>query len=588
VLSALLPLCAALLSAPLRAEPPVKNPDTYVYLSLSDANSLDPAWAYDTVSNLIVDNVYENLLQFSGASAEKLEPLLATAVPTRENGLISADGRTIRLPIRQGVRFHDGSTMTAEDVRYSILRFLLQDRASGPSSILLEPLLGRASTRDDAGVPQKSAYADAARAVRLDGQTVVLTMPRPYAPLPSILASWVQVVSKKWAIEHGDWDGTEATWARFNDPRKESSPFFEAEMGTGPFRLERWDRRAQEIVLARHDGYWRTPARLKRAVVKSIPEFATRKLMLEAGDADSISADRSQLSLLRGLPGVELIDGLSTIALDPIVFFSFRVNPVANPFIGSGKLDGAGIPPDFFADKDVRLGVAYALDYAGFLRDVNQGRGTQATGCIPKTLPGYSPDQETFRFDPARAKERFQKAFGGRVWERGFRFTITYRGGRAAHQILAQMLKRGLESLNPKFQVDVRGLDWPAMIDASNAGKLPLPIMVWSVDYPDPHDFAYPLMDSKGDFPAVQKYSNPEADRLVEAALRETSMPRREELYRRLIRLEHEDVPHLVVIDGVRFRVQRDWLRGWIHSPLSPDSPYGGYFYPLYKQAKGS
>jgi peptide/nickel transport system substrate-binding protein len=150
------------------------------------------------------------------------------------------------------------------------------------------------------------------------------------------------------------------------------------------------------------------------------------------------------------------------------------------------------------------------------------------------------------------------------------------------------MLKRNLERLNPKFAVDVRALDWPAMIDASNAGKLPLSIMVWSVDYPDPHDFAFPLMHSKGDFPAVQKYANPEADRLVEEALRETRPAPRRELYRRLIRLEHEDAPHLVVVDGVRYRVQRDWVRGWRHNPLYPDSPYAGYFYPLFKKAKDS
>jgi peptide/nickel transport system substrate-binding protein len=532
--------------------------------------------------------VYETLFAFDGSSTETLVPLLAAQVPTKENGLISRDGRTYRLPIRRGVRFHDGALMTAEDVRYSILRFLLQDRASGPSFILLEPLLGYASTRDAKGVLNPAAFADASRAVRLDGQTVVVSLPRPYAPLLSILATWVEVVSKDWAVEHGDWDGTEATWARYNSPLKESSPFFEKEMGTGPFALERWDRRTQEFVLRRHDGYWRAPARLKRVVVKSVPDFATRKLMLEAGDADSISADRSQLSLLRNLPGVEIIDDLSVIALDPIVFFSFRINPTANPFIGSGRLDGEGIPPDFFADKDVRLGVAHAIDYAGFIRDVNQGKGTQATGCIPKDLPGYDPAQATFRFDLAKAKEHFQKAFGGKVWEKGFKFTITYRGSRAAHQVLALMLKRNLESINPKFRVEARSLEWPALLDASNAGKLPLPIMAWSVDYPDPNDFAYPLMHSKGDYPALQGYSNPEADRLIEQAAHETRLARRKELYRRVMELEHEDVPHLVVVDGVRFRVQRDWVRGWRHNPLSPDSPYGGFFYPLFKRAKGS
>ena len=558
-----------------------------MYASLADANSLDPAWAYDSVSNAVVGNVYEGLFMFDGASTERLVPLLAAKVPSKENGLVSPDGRTYRVPIRPGVKFHDGSPMTVEDVRYSILRFLLQDRASGPSGLLLEPLLGYASTRDAKGVLNEGAFRDAARAVAADGDALVLTLPRPYAPLLAILASWAPVVSKRWAVLHGDWDGTPESWARFNNPSKETSPFFSGAMGTGAFKLERWDRKLREILLVRHDGYWRGPARLKRVVVKAVPEFGTRKLMLQAGDADSIAADRSQVSQLRGLPGVDVIDDLPVLSMDPILFFSFAVNAAGNPFIGSGKLDGDGIPPDFFADADVRKGVAYSVDYAGLIRDVYRGKGSQATGCIPKGLPGYNPAQPTFALDLAKAAEHFKRARGGRVWEKGFKLTLTYGAGKTSHQILCQMLKKNLESLNPRFRVDVRPMDWPAFLDAENAGKLPLPIMAWNVDYPDPHDFAYPLMHSKGVYPSVQKYSNPEADRVVDEALRETRPSRRKALYARLLEIEHEDVPHLVIADQVKFRTQRDWVGGWSYNPILPDAPYGGYFYPLFKRAKG-
>ena len=575
------------LAVPSRAGEAVKNPDTYVFATLSDANSLDPAWVYDSVSGAVVGNIYENLFMFDGPSTEKLIPLLAARVPSKENGLISADGLTYRIPIRRGVKFHDGSLMTADDARYSFLRFLLQDRASGPSGLLLEPLLGYASTRDAKGVLRKQAFRDAARAVEAERDTLVLRLPRPYAPLLSILASWGPVLSKRWAIRHGDWDGTEATWARFNNPDKETSPFFAQEMGTGAFKLERWDRKLKEAVLARHDGYWRAPAKLKRVVVKAVPEFGTRKLMLLAGDADSIAADRSQISQLRGLPGVDLIDDLPVLALDPILFFTFSINATGNPFIGSGKLDGEGIPPDFFADADVRKGVAYSVDYAGLIRDVYRGKGTRATGCIPKGLPGYNPAQSAFKLDSAKAAEHFKRARAGRVWEKGFKFTLTYGAGKTAHQILCQMLKKNLESLNPKFHVEVRPMDWPAFLDASNKGKMPLPIMTWSADYPDPHDFAYPLMHSKGVYPSVQGYSNPEADRVIEEALHETRLSRRKELYARLLEIEHEDVPHLVIVDQVKFRTQRSWVRGWYHNPMLPDAPYGGYFYPLFKRAKG-
>jgi peptide/nickel transport system substrate-binding protein len=133
----------------LNAAQPVKDPDTYTYLTLSDQDSLDPAYSYDTASHLVIFNVYESLFFYDGSSTEKLIPHLATKVPSRANGLISADGLTYRFPIRKGVKFHDGATLTPEDVRYFLRRFMLFDRDVGPSPLLLEPVLAVTGTRKD-------------------------------------------------------------------------------------------------------------------------------------------------------------------------------------------------------------------------------------------------------------------------------------------------------------------------------------------------------------------------------------------------------------------------------------------------------
>ena len=137
--------------APAVAVMAVKNPQAFTYLTISDSDSLDPAYSYDTASHMVILNVYEPLFQFDKSSTEKLIALAATQVPSRENNLISPDGRTYTIPIRKGVKFHDGTPMTAEDAKWSLLRFLLLDRAAGPSSQLLEPLLGYPSTRGDDG-----------------------------------------------------------------------------------------------------------------------------------------------------------------------------------------------------------------------------------------------------------------------------------------------------------------------------------------------------------------------------------------------------------------------------------------------------
>jgi peptide/nickel transport system substrate-binding protein len=580
-------LCASLLLGTLPAPvlaAAVKNPDTYTYVTISDSDSLDPAWSYDTASQMIILNIYEPLFQFDRTSTSKLLPLVAAKVPSRANGLISKDGRTYTIPIRKGIKFQDGTPLTPEDVRYSILRFMLQDRASGPSGLLLGPLTGYTGTRENSGALRPDVWRDAVRAVSVDGDDLILRLPRAYAPLLSILASWSPVVSKSWSISHGGWDGTEATWKKFNNPDKQASPFFEHANGSGPFALDRWDRSTKKFILVRNDHYWRKPARLKNIVVMGVNEFGTRKLMLQAGDADAIYADRPLLSQLQGLPGVQIIDDLPTMEMNPVVFFTFKINPTGNPYIGSGRLDGNGIPPDFFDDLDVRKAFAYAFDYKGYINDVMRGKGSQATGCIPKSLPGHNPRQPVYRLDLKKAAAHFKKAWGGKVWQNGFKFTVAFNSGNLPRQTICQILKRNIESLNPKFKVDVRAVEWPSFLDSYKSSKLPIFVMGWSADYPDPHNFAFPLMDSKGDYPMTQHFANAEVDRLVGAGESETDPAKRRRIYAQLQQLEHDLVPHLVIVDTVLYRTQRSWVKGWYHNPIFPDSPYGGYFYPLYKE----
>ncbi|HEV2359413.1 MAG TPA: ABC transporter substrate-binding protein, partial [bacterium] len=197
---------------------PVKNPDTFVTLRSGDIESLDPDYQYDTGSyEIVYPNVYETLIEYDGSVLSRYQPILATKVPTLVNGLISKDGLTYTFPIRKGVHFHDGSVMTPEDVRYSMLRFMLQDRDGGPSWLLLTPLLGTDSTRDKNKIVVN--FADTAKAVTVQGDNVVFHLAHPYGAFLSIVAAWSFVMPKAWAASHGDWDGSAGTWQKFNNPK---------------------------------------------------------------------------------------------------------------------------------------------------------------------------------------------------------------------------------------------------------------------------------------------------------------------------------------------------------------------------------
>lgn len=580
--------CAVVLALGLPAAAPasaaVKNPDTFVFAGIGDPESFDPAWAYDASSSHILGNVYEYLLAFPGGGVrlKDLAPMLATKVPSKANGLVSADGLTYRFPIRKGVKFHDGSGLTPEDVRYSLLRFMLLDRDGGPSSLLLEPILGVSSTREK-GALRPGIVEKAFAAVAVEGDSVVVKLPKPFAPFLTILPSYGATLSKSWCAARKQWDGRPETAARFNNPLHEDAIPMGAANGTGPYRLVRHDKNLKQTTLERHEGYWRGPARLKSVIIKTIEEFATRKLMLSAGDADSIYGPQMFYPQLEGIPGVQLLDKMDTLDIGNAAFFAFKINPVANPNLGSGKLDGEGIPPDFFTDKDVRKGFAHAIDRVAYVKDIQRGIGRPGSSFVPPGLLGYQGGPDPYRFDLKKAEQHLRRAWGGKAWEKGFKLSVVHNAGSAPAQVLCQMIKRNIESLNPKFKVDVRVLQWSSFLEQKQSGKLPFFTSAWGADYPDPHNFAFPFLHSAGSFPTSQGFSDPRFDTLIEQAVRELDETKRAKLYARLHALWYEEVPGLVIAEGYRYRAQRSWVKGFKLMPMFPNMPYGSYYYDLYK-----
>ncbi len=559
-------LLAVLLGAS-SARAAVKNPDMFTVAQIDEITSLDPVFPYDNASQNTIWNVYETLISFDGSSLSKFVPKLSTKVPSVANKLISADGLTYRFPIRKGVKFQDGTPMTPEDVRYSLLRFMITDRAGGPSALLLEPIAGAPATRDSSGKLTLD-YTALAKAVRVEGDQVVVRLSRPFAPFLAIMARWSYVESKAWAATHGEWDGSETRWKEFNDPPKEKSFFYEHMNGTGPFGLERWDRTGKYVLLTRNDGYWGKKPALKRVLIKTLTEFNDRKLMLAAGDADLIDVPRPLVTLAQGIPQTHLVDGLPRLVTDPALYFTFKINPSGNPDIGSGKLDGDGIPPDFFTDADVRQGFSYAFDYDALLKDTFKGTAKRAIGPIPPVIPGYDAKQPHYDYDPKKAEEHFRKAWGGAVWDKGFRFTLTYNVGSENRQAACQILKKGVEALNPKFRVDLRGVEWASFLDKTQRRLMPIFSRGWYADYPDAHNFVYAFYHSQGRYPSAQGFSDPELDRLIEQAVRQTSPVARAALYKKILKLGFERAPAIMTVHPVGVYAMRDWVKGFYDNPV--------------------
>jgi len=418
-----------------------------------------------------------------------------------------------------------------------------------------------------------------ARAVSVKGDAVVFRLKKPFAPFLTIVAAWSFVMPKAWAAAHGDWDGNPTTWQKYNNPKMEDRYQFDHMNGTGPFKLERWDRQAKEVDLVRHDGYWRAPAALQRVVIRSVPEFTTRRLQLQQGDADLVVAAQNQASQLRGIPGTVVQDNLPQIAVQTLQF-NYKIDTQANPDAGSGKLDGAGIPPDFFADIHVRRGFAYAFDYAANLSGAYAGKGVLPHGPIVQGLLGFDATVPVYHTDKDKAIAEFKEASGGKAWDTGFKFTIPYTAGNTARQVGAQIVKDTIGALNPKFQIDSRPVPSSTLLQLLLSHKGTMYFLGWFADYPDPHDFAQPFLSANGYFPTRGSYRNSEADRLIDQAAGTTDPEKRKALYKQLSMIAYNDLPYLFIVQPTTYYTMRSWLHGWYYNPIFP----GQYFYTMSKR----
>lgn len=577
------------------------NNDTFVDIDMGNIDSLDPHFQYDSASAEIVANVYENLIQFKPGSLTEFEPLLATEVPTVENGLIKNGGKTYIFPIREGVQFHNGNELTPEDVKYSFLRALIQDRSGGPVWMLYEALFGVGTSLksissevvrvDDPKelTPEQSAevYAYLEKAIEIDGNNVIFHLAEPYPPFLSILArnnGVSAILDREWCIEVGDWDGQPTSIAKYYDPTKEADPLYYKMNGTGPYMLTEWVN-GERTVLTAFENYWREPAKIKTVIIRSVDEWSTRKLYLQRGDADSVHVDAQYLSQVEGMPGVKVIKDLPRMA-NTVGIMNFNIVTEGNPDVHSGKLDGKGVPSDFFSDIHVRRAFSYAMPYDIFIKEAVQGRGQKARGPITAQLLGFDENSPVYEFNLEKAEEEFKKAFNGELWEKGFEITILYNTGNSERKNAVDMLKFFVEQINPKFKVNVRGVQWSTYLDNLVAGKFTLGFMGWDADYADPHNFVVPYMRSDGAFGGVKgenyvNWAKENVDPLINEGAVTVDPVRREEIYKELQNIAIEQALDIYLYQPEAHYVFRDNVKGFVYEPtLHP----GLYFYDLYKE----
>lgn len=595
---------------------------SYRVAAEEEPRTLDPAVAGDAGSRDLLNNVVETLLYPEPGEGGSFLPLLATEWE------VDSSGRTYVFTLRPDVIFSNGNALTPSDVAYSMQRAMLLSPAGGLQGLLLEPLLGYTSgdiTEDiesglyagDREALLANAPADALQEVceRVQGAvvaddeagTVTFHLAQPWAPFPAALSQPVAaVLDREWAVEQGAWAGSCDRWQHWYAPEEGKTALATTVLGTGPYVLDRWTP-GKEYVLAANEDYWRSAGdemweggpggrpSIGTVIVRYRPELEERWELLRTGRIETAALPAANRLATEQWVGLRCNWRRQTCtetdnAQAPLrsyadlprpvqgaLFFNFNIAAEENELVGSGRLDGEGIRPDFFDDVHVRRAFAHCFDAERFVREALAGNGVAHGSLIPEFLRG-EPGATPRLSDLEACAEELTLAWGGDVAANGFRVQVPFASGDLRQQVAATILQQNLQSVNEAYRLEIVGISPSRYAQALEERRLPLAAFTWSPALPDPHAWAAPAFSGeRAFFQGLPQALRERFDAVIMAGAAATDAEGRAEVYAIVDQLANEAMPFVLLPQPAGQLYQQRWVEAWFYHPAVPHPYYYAY-----------
>jgi len=265
-----------------------------------------------------------------------------------------------------------------------------------------------------------------------------------------------------------------------------------------------------------------------------------------------------------------------------------------SPYLGSGQLDGNGIPTDFFADVHIRRAFAYAFDWDIYIDELYRGEAIQSLQLTLPGMPGFDTAAPHFTFDLEKSAEEFKLADldhdgiaagedpEGDVWTSGFRIQMLYNQGNTVRQNTADILAANLSEVNELFVVEILGLPWPAYLTAQRAGQIPVMTAGWLEDIHDPHNWFQPYtVGAYGSRTNMPDDVKEQFRVLLEQGVSEIDPVKRDAIYKQLNQLYYDQVAGVPIALVTSHTFEQKWVEGRVLNPIFP----GDMYYPMSKTA---
>jgi peptide/nickel transport system substrate-binding protein len=478
--------------------------------------TLDPADYSHRETETVIRNMFDGLITRDTRSGVHFE--IAESMEW-------LDDTTLEIKLHQGILFHNGEELTADDVIYTYERILTDNSIEYP-----EPHSS----------PRRGFLGSLQTLEKVDDYTVVMNFESPW-PVWSQLLVHNQIIPQGYMEEVG------------------TEGFIANPVGTGPFKFVSATSGFDEVVLERFDDYYGGAADLapvgtacvEGVVFRTIPEASTRVAALLAGEVDIITEVPAEMvSLLEQTPGVQVYSAPSTRP----IWLQLNVT----------------MPP--FDDVRVRQALNYAIDKELLIETLYYGMGQPLAGVLSPLNNMAHPDLEPYPYDPDQALEMLAEA----GWVDSNDDGLLDRNGQPMSFTIdsppeMSKLAESLAGLLREIGVDasVRVWEYGVVLPLLLAGERQAYVSDWGDSAFDPVGHIEAKWHSRtegvpywgrGNFSI---YNNPTVDELIEAGETEPDPDARQAMYYEVQEILYEEAPAVFLLLPNVFEAASDRVQNW-------------------------
>ena len=439
----------------------------------------------DSKSSSVADNIVEAPLRWT--EDNELVACLLTDIPKPE-----ADGITYKCTLKEGIKFHNGATLTSQDVKYSFER-MFKPATAAKSTYMYDMIVGAKEML-------------AGTATELSGLTI-----QDDTHFTFTLTAPMATFAKNLGINYADIFPHEACEAAGTEWGKGTNI-----VGTGPYKIVSNDD-TTEVVLERFDDYHGGKPNLDKLVIKYVDDLNTKMMNFKNGDIDYCDLDST---LLQQYQGDSDVKSLITQYLPLGVYF---VNLNLNS--------------DSLKDVRVRQALSLAINRQELIDTVIAGAGQAASGWLNPQTPGYDSSAPAFPYDLDKAKALLAEAGASNLT---LNAQVRSQDQKVMVAVQGYWQAAGVTLNVATVDAGVWASDW-------SAGNLEITQLGWFPLYADADNHMYTYFYSANAAKKSSFYSNPDFDDLVSKARTSTDESARADLYKQadnlLTRTDYATIP---------------------------------------------